>query len=810
MGLLKYFVCLCFLVSSVKGFAQQVLRGKVIDKEDQTPIAGATVYIPDLKKGAVSDEDGSYAIEGIPRGKFLVQFKFIGYSPEVRNIDVSGVTEFDIELSTTATELNEIVVTGISQSSELRSNPVPIVTVDAQALVENASTNLIDNISKQAGVTQITTGNAISKPVIRGLSFNRIVTLNDGIRQEGQQWGDEHGIEIDEFSVERVEIIKGAGSLMYGSDALGGVINFLAPDPLEQGTINGRWISNYQTNSGLVANSLHNAGNLNGIYWHARFSNKTARPYTNAYDGRVFNSAFRENDVNGFIGIHRSWGFSQLSISSFNQSVGLVEGDRDANGAFSYVRNNNGSEEATTATDSDLSSYKLYIPQQTIDHLRISNTNSLYLNASRLQVNLSYQNNRRKEFGNVLDESEKSLFFDLTTLSYNVAVFFPEKSNRQISLGTAGMYQENKNKGREFLIPEYNLVDWGLYGFVKQNFNTLSLAGGVRYDLRSVNIDALYLDEEGYPTSASSGISKFPSADLTFSNVTASLGASQKIGNNVTAKANLSRGFRAPNLAELASNGKHEGSFRYEIGNANLKAEHSFQVDAGLLITADHVTAELSWFHNDIDNYIYVEKLLTKAGSDSIPDPTDPAIGYEYVQGHAKLNGGEFLVDLHPHPFDWLHFENSFSFVNAINSTRSNDDSSKYLPFIPPPRYQSELRANLKKIGKTFSNIFIKLEYNYYWKQDRVLLENGTETLTPSYAIWNAGAGTDVVNSKNRVLFSFYFSINNMLDEAYQSHLSRLKYAPENPLTGRVGVFNMGRNFSFKVVVPMSFKTKTG
>jgi iron complex outermembrane receptor protein len=233
-------------------------------------------------------------------------------------------------------------------------------------------------------------------------------------------------------------------------------------------------------------------------------------------------------------------------------------------------------------------------------------------------------------------------------------------------------------------------------------------------------------------------------------------------------------------------------------------------VDAGLLITADHVTAELSWFHNDIDNYIYVEKLLTKAGSDSIPDPTDPAIGYEYVQGHAKLNGGEFLVDLHPHPFDWLHFENSFSFVNAINSTRSNDDSSKYLPFIPPPRYQSELRANLKKIGKTFSNIFIKLEYNYYWKQDRVLLENGTETLTPSYAIWNAGAGTDVVNSKNRVLFSFYFSINNMLDEAYQSHLSRLKYAPENPLTGRVGVFNMGRNFSFKVVVPMSFKTKTG
>jgi len=808
MGLVKYFVGVTFLVFSVTGFAQQVLKGKVIDKIDQTPIAGATVYIPDLKKGAVSDANGSYAIQDIPRGKFLVQFKFVGYSPEVRSIDVSGVTEFDIELSTSATELNEIVVTGISQSSELRSNPVPIVTLDAQSLVENASTNLIDNISKQAGVNQITTGNAISKPVIRGLSFNRIVTLYDGIRQEGQQWGDEHGIEIDEFSVERVEIIKGAGSLMYGSDALGGVINFLAPDPLEQGTINGRWISNYQTNSGLVANSIHNAGNLKGIYWNARFSNKTARPYSNAYDGRVFNSAFHENDVNGFIGINRSWGFSQLSISSFNQSVGLVEGDRDATGAFTYVRNNNGSEEITTATDADLSSYKLHVPQQNIDHLRISNNNSLYINTSRLQVNLSYQNNRRKEFGNILDESEKSLFFDLTTLSYNVAVFFPEKSNRQISLGTAGMYQENNNKGREFLIPEYSLVDWGLYGFVKQTFNTLSLAGGVRYDLRSIDIDALYLDEEGNPTSASSGTGKFQSADLTFSNITASLGATQKIGKAITAKANLSRGFRAPNLSELASNGKHEGSFRYEIGNTSLKAEHSFQLDAGIFFNANHITAELSWFHNDIDNYIYVEKLLTQTGTDSIPDPADPAIAYKYIQGHAKLNGGEILVDLHPHPFDWLHFENSFSFVNAINSTRSNNDSSKYLPFIPPPRYQSELRADLKKLGKTFSTIFIKLEYNYYWKQDRVLLENGTETVTPSYSIWNAGVGTNVVSSKNQILFSFYFTINNLLDETYQSHLSRLKYAPENPATGRVGVFNMGRNFSFKIAVPFSFKTK--
>ena len=788
-------------------FAQQALTGRISDAADGKAIVGATVYFPDLKKGDVSNQEGIYSIEQLPKGKFLVEFKFIGYSPEVRLIEINGVTDFDMKLSTKATELNEIIVTGISQSSELKRNPVPIVAINAQSLVENSSTNLIDNISNQAGINQITTGAAISKPVIRGLSYNRIITLYDGVRQEGQQWGDEHGIEIDEFSVARVEIIKGAGSLMYGSDGIGGVINFLAPDAVEEGTIKSRWISNYQTNNGLIANSINNAGNIKGLYWLAQITNKSARPYSNAYDGKVFNSGFKETDVNGFVGISRSWGYSQVSISSFSQSVGLVEGERDEDGNFIFLKNNNGIEEEVTATKSDLLSYKLFIPKQSINHIRISNASSLHIGASRVQVNLSYQDNKRREFGNALDEKEENLFFDLKTVNYNVNLFLPEKSNRQISIGTGGMQQFNQNKGIEFLIPEYTLFDWGIYGFVKQDINALSISGGIRYDLRHIKTDALYLDEDGNP--ASSGIQKFKKSDLSFSNFTGSLGLTQKLTKQITAKVNVSRGFRAPNLAELASNGRHEGSFRYEIGNYNLKAESSFQLDAGLLFNSDHITTELSVFHNDIDNYIFIEKLLASNGSDSIPDPSDPAIAYQYVQGHAVLNGGEFLLDLHPHPFDWLHFENSFSFVNAINKSQAGKDSSKYLPFIPAPRFQSELRANIKKMGKVFSNVFLKLEYNHYWKQDRAFLENGTETITPSYSIWNTGFGTDVVNSKSQPLFSFYFMINNLLNETYQNHLNRLKYAPENPLTGRNGVFNMGRNFSFKIVVPIVFRSKS-
>jgi iron complex outermembrane recepter protein len=224
-----------------------------------------------------------------------------------------------------------------------------------------------------------------------------------------------------------------------------------------------------------------------------------------------------------------------------------------------------------------------------------------------------------------------------------------------------------------------------------------------------------------------------------------------------------------------------------------------------VVFNSTHVSAEFSVFQNDIDHYVFTEKLAGKNGMDSIPDPAEPVPAYQYVQGRAQLRGGEFSIDLHPHPFDWLHFENGFSFVNGINKTQSGNDSAKYLPSIPAPRYQSELRGNLKKLGKWLSNPFLKLEFNHYWPQNRVLLENRTETPTIAYSLWNAGLGTDVVNAKGSTLFSFYFSVNNILDVAYQNHLNRLKYGAVNLATGRVGVFNMGRNFSFKIIVPFTF-----
>jgi iron complex outermembrane receptor protein len=784
--------------------AQNSLTGKVTDFHDHTPVVGATVYIPDLKKGTSTNADGGYTIDHLPKGRFLVEFKFIGYATLIQAVQLNGAVQLDIALNSAVTELNEVVVTGISHSSELKNNPLPISTLNTKSLTENTATNLIDNISKKAGVNQLTTGPAISKPIIRGLGYNRIISLYDGIRQEGQQWGDEHGIEIDEYSVDRVEIIKGAGSLMYGSDGLGGVLNFLTPNPVAEGTVIGKWLSNYQTNNGLTGNSLMNAGNLKGLYWLARASLKDSKPYSNAYDGKVFNSGFRERDVNGHIGLSNSWGYTQLNASSFHQFVGLVGGDRDSTGHFTRLKNVNGSAIETAASNEELNSYHLFIPRQQISHVRISNTTNVYLGPSRLQLNVGYQRNQRKEFGEVLNEQTKNLYFDLRTLNYNLTYFLPEGKGWQVSLGTSGMTQQSQNKGIEFLIPAYRSFDWGVFGFAKRHFTKLDVAGGIRFDRRSIAIDALYLDNQGAPTSDTNATQKFKSANLTFSNYSASAGLTYPISNVLSVKFNASRGFRAPNIAELASNGRHEGSLRYEYGNFNLKPETSLQLDAGIVFNSTHVSAEFSVFQNDIRHYIFTEKLAAKNGSDSIPDPSQPVPAYQYVQGQAQLRGGEFFIDLHPHPLDWLHFENGFSFVDALNKSQSRNDSTKYLPYIPAPRYQSELRGNFKKIGSRLVNLFLKVEFSHVWPQNRVLLENRTETTTPSYSLWNAGLGTDIITPKGITLFSFYFTVNNIFDVAYQNHLSRLKYGAVNPMTGRVGVFNMGRNFSIKILIPIT------
>ena len=781
--------------------AQNKISGNIKDEQTKEILSGVLIYINDLKTGAITDKEGNFKLENIKTGTYLFEISLIGYKKSVKRIYISKDTLVSFLISESVSELNEVVITAVSRSTELKLSPIIIKPIDVEDLNENSSTNLIDALKNVPGLNQITTGAGISKPTIRGLGYNRVISLYNGIRQEGQQWGDEHGIEIDEYSIDRIELVKGPGSMMYGSDGIAGVLNFISPKAPPVGQIKTQLISNYQSNNNLIGYSLSNAGNKKGIQWLGRFSNKFAGNYQNKYDGKVYNSGFQEYNGSLFLGVTKKWGYSHLNLSTFNSSLNMVEGDRDSLGQFVFATpDGSGSTKEVSATSTDLSGYKIGFPHQQVYHLRVLSNNYFILRKGTINLDLGFQNNKRKEYGDVLNPNDMALFFDLNTFNYNLRYNLEELKGWETSFGGSGMQQNNYNKGLEFLIPEYSLFDVGGFVFTQKTFNKITLAGGLRFDNRNINTHKLILDSLETPVSVEDSTTnlKFDAFTKNYNSYSGSIGLSYQINKKSTIKFNLSRGFRAPNIAEISSNGKHEGTLKYEYGTTDLKSEVSHQIDLAYFLNSDHVTFEFTPFTNFISNYIFSGKLTSAFGGDSIPDLTDPTPAYKFTQGDATLIGGEIYLDIHPHPYDWLHIENSFSYVEARQNNQA--DSTKYLPFIPTPKYRGELKAQFKKVGKNLANFYIKFGVDYFFKQDKVFSAYGTETQTPSYTLLSAGLGANVKAFNRPNFMSIYISAENLADVAYQSHLSRLKYAPNNPLTGRSGVYNMGRNMSLKLI----------
>jgi iron complex outermembrane receptor protein len=792
------FGAIAVLILAMPAFAivaDNTLSGTITDKSSHTPLPGATVYLPDLHVGASADAQGHFSIKHLPKGRYLVEVHYIGYAAFTETALIDGATTLDIALSETLIEKNEVVITGVNLATTLKQTPTPVSIVRRDYLDANISTNIIDAIAKLPGVSQLTTGPAISKPFIRGLGYNRVVVVNNDVRQEGQQWGDEHGIEIDDYNVSKVEVLKGPASLVYGSDALAGVVNIVAPGPVPLGHIKGNIAANYLSNNGQIAYHADIAGNHNGLSWSLYGTQKWAHDYQNKYDGYVYGSNFKNTNYGGAIGLNKSWGSSNLSFTSFNQRLGIVEGERNEEGKFIKPINNNGVADEAVATNSDFKSYSIGLPGQQINHQKLVWDNNLYLNnGGRLGVTLGYQWNRRQEFEDVLAPDKAGLYLKLNTFNYAVKYYMPEMKGWQTTIGVNGMQQNNDiSASEEYLIPAYDLFDAGVFAVTSKTFNKLTLSGGLRFDNRSMKVKSLLLDGEP----------KFGSLDKNFSNISGSVGFSYAASDMVTLKLNAARGFRAPNISELGANGVHEGTIKYEYGNSNLKPEVSTQGDAGIEFNSTHVSVSASVFYNHITNFIYSRKLLSAAGNDSVPavDNDEGYSAFKYQQSTANLYGGELSLDIHPHPIDWLHFENTFSYVKAISPDAS--DSTKYLPNIPAARWLSELKGRFKKVGGPLQNAYVTVGMDMTFAQNDVYYAYQTETTTGSYTLLNAGLGTDFVNKNKKVLFSLHLAANNLTDVAYQNHLSRLKYGPENEATGRLGVFNMGRNFSVKVTIPI-------
>ena len=683
--------------------------------------------------------------------------------------------------------LNEVTVTGVTGDTKLKHATAPVSIVSPQVLRATASTNIIDAIAHQPGVSQLTTGGSISKPIIRGLGYNRVVVMSEGVRQEGQQWGDEHGVEVDGSSVNSVEILKGPASLMYGSDAMAGVVILHSKPMLAEGDMLANVSTEYQTNNGLFNYNLSIAGNQHGFVWDARFSDKMAHAYKNKYDGYVPGSQFRERAGRLMLGVDKTWGHSRLTWTAYHLTPGIVEGERNPETGELECSTNN------------VKTYGKSLPFQQVKHYKLVWDNSLSLSSGYLKAIIGYQQNRRQEFEESADEYE--LFFKLHTLTYDLRYLTHEWDGWKFSTGIGGMYQKSGNEGEEYLIPDYRLFDFGIYATTTKAIgDSWTLNGGVRYDHRRLHGDELIED----------GDMRFTDFSRHFNGLTGSIGAVCNINKHFNVRLNLARGFRTPNMSELSSNGVHEGSIRYELGNQQLKAEYSLQADLGLDFTSRYVSAQVALFANRIDNYIFTHRLNQEI--------EEGYLTYAYTQGDARLLGFEAGIDFHP--VHSIHFSNSFSYVDARLMHASAD--TKYLPFTPAPHWASELKWELFHHSHTtvnhhhttdaahrslFNNLYVAAGLDCYLKQTHIYSSDDTETKTPGYALLSLSAGSDI-QVKGRKIAELYITADNLLDKAYQNHLSRLKYADVNAATGRRGIFNMGRNITFKIVVPL-FLTQT-
>ncbi|MFN6091957.1 MAG: TonB-dependent receptor, partial [Bacteroidota bacterium] len=466
-----FFIVAILLCNNV--FAQLIIKGKVLDKSNNEALEGASVIIPEFKIGTITNEKGEFRLTNFPERKMKLQVKMAGYGSTTVDVEiVSEITSLELFLSPQILEMDEVIITGSAFATNHAQSSLIVEPIEKTQIQNTSSTNITDVITQVAGVSSISTGGGIAKPVIRGLGYNRIVSINEGIRQEGQQWGDEHGLEIDQFSADRIEVLKGPGALLYGSDAIGGVINILEPFPVPQGTIRGEILSQYQTNNKQYVVGAMAEGNQNGLVWRVRKTNKNAAAYSTPNEV-VYNSAFNEDNASMMIGLNKKWGYQHFHLSSYQAHFGMIEGERDSTGLFVTPEGN-------SVTNAEALTRTIGLPFQRVNHYKISTLGSYFLGKGNLRTVFGWQNNQRQEYED--NAFVPGMFVDLKTLTGDVKYYFPEHDNLEIVVGLSGGLQQNNNRGEEYLIPNYISNELGVFSSLKKIKNKWTRNFGLRYD----------------------------------------------------------------------------------------------------------------------------------------------------------------------------------------------------------------------------------------------------------------------------------------------------------------------------------------
>ena len=725
----KYIFLILLMGFTAMGFAQNSISG-TIKNQNNEPISTVEISISDANIQTKSNEKGQFEIKNLPIGKWTLIFKKDKFEIKSEVISIGNQEQkiLDIILEEEQHHIDEILVSSVFNKTQ-NENVIKIDHINLKQIQNEGAINLSDALATNPGVSVVSTGVSIGKPVIRGLSGNRVLTYAQGIRLENQQFGEEHGLGLNSNGQESVEIIKGPASLLYGSDAMGGVLYF---NPEKYAANNKTELS---VNQVVNSNTKGSNSSVTLKTSEDKFKFLVQNNYTTHADYKtpngqtVVNTRFMEKDFKIGTSYATSRYVADFRYNYNDLNLGLPEEEIED------------------------SRYRTPLfPSQKIENHLLSFNQKVFFKNSKLEATAGYVFNDRKELEGV---DEIALFMKLKTLNYNVRYYLPDFGKFETIIGFQGMNQENRNFGEERLIPDAKIADVGFFGTSQYKFNKNVLQFGVRYDFRNVNIEEFGdLGTEG----------SFQKLDKDFESINASLGFKTEITEKITSRINVATGFRAPNLSELSSNGVHEGSNRYEIGNVNLKNEQNFQIDLNVDYNAEHFDFFANGFYNNIHNYIFISP-----NGNTIDDN----FVYDYLQNNAVLFGGETGIHLHLHDIDWLHMTSSYEMVIGQLSNNSS------LPLIPANQWKNNFRANFD-LSKNIKNSFVFLQANYTFNQNKI---GEFETKTNDYFLLSSGIGTDIQLNKSK--FNMYLTATNLLNKQYIAHLSRLKAD---------GIYNMGRN----------------
>ncbi|GAB4037693.1 TonB-dependent receptor [Spirosoma jeollabukense] len=744
---------------------------------------GATVYVRELSKGAVADSNGHFRLTGLCPGTYTLDYQFIGYKTQVRSIrlPLADTTNSSVTLLSENVTLNEVTVT--EHRSEAQQLLQTQVSLSGAALDQTRGQSLGESLKALAGLYSIQTGPSISKPVIHGLYSNRIIILNNGIRQEDQQWGTEHAPQVDQFLASRLTVIKGAASIRYGSDAIGGVILVEPKAMPTQPGIGGEVNVVGATNGGMgVASGMLEGAfskRLTGLSWRLQGTIKRSG-YVRTPHYFLENTSYHENNFSGDIHYdHKNWG-AEVFYSQFDTKIGLFTGAQVGSLADLYAAISRPEPLAQPGF-----SYALNRPYQDVQHdlLKIR-AYWRFKNKSTLTATFARQKNTRREYDFVSFSGALNPELYLRLITHTTDLIWEHRDIKTTnggqwsgSVGFNGITQGNVRQYL-FLIPNFRNYGAGLFGIERYAAGRWTLEAGLRYDYRWLR--AYFLNEATNQTYFTTH---------NWQNANGSLGAAYQLRSDLTLTANVSTAWRAPNVADLYSNGLHQSAVAYERGNPNLQPEQAYNGNLVFAYTGRRLSGEVGIYNNLIHNYIYLKP-------DSVPIVRQRGAfpSYSYAQVQARFRGIDATLTYKLTSQLTLTTKNSLLF--AYNQTDRD-----YLVFIPPNRSDNSLRYDWARLGR-LSNPYVSVSGLYVARQNRAPAvtsrqENGDVIFTgdfapPPPAYFLLGAELGFAAKVGSQSMSVILTGSNLANVAYRDYLNRFRYFADEP----------GRSISLKVRVP--------